>query len=74
LRGEHLTSLEFRSERIEGPCRTHTQTLEAWLACPRVQGCGDDRDRNERESNGARDGRKVEWTAVHQWNICALPA
>lgn len=50
------------------------QTLDVWLTCPEVQRRGDDRDRNERESNGARDGRKVEQTTAHQWNICALPA
>jgi hypothetical protein len=74
LRGEHLTPLEFRRERIESRRRTHMQTLDDWLACPEVQRCRDDRDRNKRESNGARDGRKVEQTAAHQWNICALPA
>jgi hypothetical protein len=74
LRGEHLTPLEFRRERIEGRSWTHMLTQDVCLACPEVQRCGDDRDRYERESKGARDGWKVEQTAAHQWNIRALPA
>jgi len=38
-----------------------------------VQRRGDDGDSDKDEADGARNGGKIEETAAHQWNICALP-
>jgi len=38
-----------------------------------VQRSDDDGDSDKGEADGARDGGKIEETAAHQWNICALP-
>jgi hypothetical protein len=73
LRGKHLASLQFVREWIDCCRRTWSVDRQARWSLAEVQRGGDDGDSDKGEADGARDGGKIEETAAHQWNICALP-
>jgi hypothetical protein len=73
LRREDLASLQFVREWIDCCRWTWSADRQVRWSFAEVQRGGDNGDSDKREADGARDGGKIEETAAHQWNICALP-